>query len=157
LDQYKELLQLTDPTNGFTKYIETMTHTQPPAIPFLVPYFQDLLHLDQQASTWDAEDVEYTQKQCRFEKMYHMFGVAAELEMFRLTPYTGLHADREMNSHFVQHIKVLSRYDDASLGMGMHFGQGLLPDQKELSSPQGLKSLKKVVGMLSPTLSPTKE
>jgi hypothetical protein len=137
--------------------MDVMQQVRPPAIPFIIPYMQDLLEIDQSSNSFEPEDTEFIHKTIHFQKYYHLFSIAAELETFRLAPYsTQLKGDRETNSMFVQHIKHIGKWDDGALGIGTQFSTGTVPESNNfMTSAQGVKAIKKILTMISS--SPTKD
>ncbi|KAJ3326300.1 hypothetical protein HDV06_000176 [Boothiomyces sp. JEL0866] len=152
LDIFREINQLMDFTNGYQEYWDSITSTNPPAIPFLVPYFSDLIYIynNSPANLDDEETSEVTRK-INFQKYYNMFSICAELETFRLTSYQNkIEGDRESNALLVHHIRHFALTDDAIIGAKVKFAAGVIPDNNDyLNSQNGIKAMKRVVQILS--------
>jgi hypothetical protein len=121
-----------------------------PAIPFIVPYMQDLVVMDKSWAAVVDEETDIATKKIHFQKFYDMFSVAAELETFRLSSYhEKLKVDKESTGLLLQHIRHVSKYDDDFLGLSVVFAEGKAPEKNEiLMSPVGQKAIKKAMHSL---------
>ena len=111
-----------------------------------------MIHVhDNTPISFDLENIDPLQRKINFKKNYLMVSIVAELETYRLTPYSNeLKGDRESNSQLLEHIKQVSTLDDISLGTSVHFGNGEVPDGNPfLNSPNGIKAIKKIVSLMT--------
>ncbi|KAH6570257.1 hypothetical protein BASA60_007861 [Batrachochytrium salamandrivorans] len=135
IDLFKELDRITDPANGHFNYTDEVTQRDPPAVPFMLPYIQDMIqtHCGTPISL-DGEAFE--PKRINFQKYYHIYSIAAELEVLRLASYYGkLKGDRESNMLLVSHMRSYTMLDAKSLGEGLVFSStGSRTDWSETAS-----------------------
>ena len=101
-----------------------------------MPYIQDLIEIH---SNWPEsvknDAVSPKDQTINFKKHYHMYSIAAELEVFRLGSYHGkLKGDRETNLQLVNHIQSLAMLDDKALGQGMLFSSPTTAQWNETAS-----------------------
>lgn len=150
LDVFKELLDIADYRDGYRNYWDTMKLIKLPSIPFLVPYFHDLLFIhDNSPTSINEGEKDLSLRQTNMEKFYDMFSIAAELETFRLTSYHGrVKGDKESCGLLLQHIRHVSKQDDNSIGSSMIFSSGFESEEKPLN-PSRNKAIKKIVQFLS--------
>jgi hypothetical protein len=116
----------------------------------LAIHIQELIHVhDNTPISFDLESIE--PRKINFKKNYLMVSIVAELETYRLAPYSNeLEGDRESNSQLLAHIKQGSTLDDISLGTWVHFGNGEIPDENPfLNSPNCIKAIKKIVSLIT--------
>ncbi|KAJ3000769.1 Rap guanine nucleotide exchange factor 2 [Globomyces sp. JEL0801] len=154
-DLYKELNQLTDPAGGYRNYWIAIGHVNPPAVPFFVPYMQDLLYIYQNTPLYIDETEEISDpslRQINVQKFYNMFSIAAELETFRLSSYPDdvkTVSDKEKTGYLVQHVMQTACQDEAALGTNIKFSTATVPDgNSNISGSVAMKNLKKISQML---------
>ncbi|KAJ1336673.1 hypothetical protein BSLG_006992 [Batrachochytrium salamandrivorans] len=155
IDLFKELDRITDPANGHFNYTDEVTQRDPPAVPFMLPYIQDMIqtHCGTPISL-DGEAFE--PKRINFQKYYHIYSIAAELEVLRLASYYGkLKGDRESNMLLVSHMRSYTMLDAKSLGEGLVFSStGSRTDWSETASgSSGSKAMKRASQLLATTVS----
>ncbi|KAJ3362039.1 Ras protein-specific guanine nucleotide-releasing factor [Kappamyces sp. JEL0680] len=149
-DIFRELCALLDYRDGYKNYWDAIQKAKIPVVPYLVPYFHDLLFIYQNTPPTEEEGDMFA-KQINFERYYDMFSVAAELETFRLSSYHNhLKGDKESHCLLLQHIRHMSKQDDSSIGASMLFSSGQVPeDNPAMNSVAGNKAIKKIIHLLS--------
>nr|KAJ3423248.1 hypothetical protein HK105_007584 [Polyrhizophydium stewartii] len=155
MDQFKELDLLIDPADGYFNYNDVIRDQNPPAVPFLLPYIQDMIETHRNVPMLhEAADGE--PKPINFQKFYHLYSIAAELEVFRLGSYHGkLKGDRESNLLLVNHMRSYAMLNDKALGEGLLFSSAsAVSDWNETAAgASGNKAMKRATQMLSATKS----
>lgn len=152
MDIFRELNELADYRDGYRAYWETIKAQKMPAVPFLIPYFHDLLFILENSPTSIGEgDLESSLVRTNMVKFYDMFSIAAELETFRLTSYhSKMILENDNISILLQHIRHVSKQDDVSVGLPVVFSSGFVPEENvSLSGQTGTKAIKKIVQFLS--------
>eukprot|EP00842_Homolaphlyctis_polyrhiza_P000991 jgi/Hompol1/1893/HPOL_005774-RA len=192
MDLFKELDSLIDPSRGYANYAEEIFAAKPPAVPFILPYIQDIcetqkitpVYLDDDPSapafpavpdmitpTADAASAltsnvptltantptiaSEKDRRINFQKYYHMYSIAAELEVFRLASYHGqLKGDRESNMLLVNHMRSYAMFDDKALGEGLLFSsaQAVSEWNETAAGSHGNKAMKRATQLFSNTL-----
>ncbi|EGF84294.1 hypothetical protein BATDEDRAFT_36522 [Batrachochytrium dendrobatidis JAM81] len=157
MDLFKELDRLTDPANGHFNYSDEITQREPPAVPFMLPYIQDMIqtHVKTPQVFDDENKDDNNKRRINFQKFYHIYSIAAELEVFRLSSYhRKLKGDRESNMLLVNHMRSYTMLDGKALGEGLVFSStNATSDWNETASgASGSKAMKRASQILSSTV-----
>ena len=77
--------------------------------------------------------------------------MVAELERYRFSSYHGiLKSEKNSSCALLQHIRFVSKRDDAAIGGQIVFNSGSLPDNNDvLNSEAAIKNIKKIVNLLA--------
>ncbi|KAI8923202.1 hypothetical protein BC831DRAFT_404058 [Entophlyctis helioformis] len=172
VELFKELDTLMDPSFGYGNYNTEIRAVQPPAVPFILPYIQDIIETHRNAPLSVDDDMgspsmspglpsppkaspnaySTATQRINFQKHYHMYSIAAELEVFRLGSYHGkLRGDRESNLLLVNHMRSYAMLEDKALGEGLLFSSATAVNEwnETAAGEQGKKAMKRATQLLS--------